>query len=92
MNDEFKPESDLQKFIEIAPPQALAAYENRWENLVLYPDGYTTLDFCECCTSGHAPGWYGRNPKLRPGSAWMWICGPTGEVERPPKPAGITCC
>ena len=89
----------ISRFLQTAPKAVIDAYRAGWSEITLYPDGYTSMDSCGCCFSGHAPGWYGRNPKERYpwgigkyAYRWEWICGLNGESKPGESPSGHSCC
>lgn len=87
MDDKFKLFHEISRFLRTAPQLAVKAWRDGWTEIILSPDGFESWDSCGCCTTGHAPGWYGTNSK----GEGRWICGPNGESVKGKAPEGICC-
>ncbi len=74
--DKFSKFYELQKFLSSVPVLVREAWQNGWSEIKHHPKGYEDEYSCRCCSTKHAPGWYGIPPKR---TFKEIICGLKGE-------------
>lgn len=84
---------EISSFLDKAPVMVSTAWRAGWTNITHYPNGFSSMDSCGCCSTDHAPGWYGYPPRSSPWNERKRICGSSGEsVTNSSVVGGMACC
>jgi len=69
--DKFRLFKERQKARSVEPGEVKKARQDGWYDIKHYPNGFSSMDPCGCCSTEYAPGWYGKDSK----GVWGIICG-----------------